>query len=61
MQLWHNTFIERCNTHVLTFMDTWFLQETLGIDLRDDFTEEFYTADLQKVAKQRKYSCMVRI
>ena len=61
MQCWHNTFIDRCNTHVLTFMDTCFLQGQLGINLRDDFAEEFCTAILQKAAKQRKYSCMVRI
>ena len=61
MQFWHNTFIDRCNTHVLTFMDTWFLQGQLDIDLRDDFSKEFWTVVSQKVAKQRKYSCMVRI
>jgi hypothetical protein len=46
---------------LLTFMDTWFLQAQLGIDLRDYLAEEFCTAILQKAAKQRKYSCVVRI
>ena len=61
MQFCHNTLIKRCNAYVLTFMDTWFLQGKLGIDLRDDLAEQFCTGILQKAAKQHKYSCMVRI
>ena len=50
-QFCHDTVVKRRDAHVLTFMGTWFLQGKLGIDLREEFVEEFCTGILQKTAK----------
>ena len=49
LQFYHDTFIKRRDAHVLTFMGTWFLQGQIGIDLREEFAEEFCTGILQKL------------